>query len=107
MTDSNVFPKGTYIVLLSSCEGGSRWGDSIPNNHIYQLKEDSTTFYIMLEKDCTGSSSNGWIINPSNSAGFDKMKLRRATEEEIAAYREFGPCNIEKAKLFVNEYQIY
>ena len=104
MIDTNVFSKGTYIVVLADCCGGNNW-TAIPTNHIYKLREDSHTFKILLEKDTMGSTTNGWTA--AASCSLDKMKLRKATLEEIAAYERYGPCNIEKAKKFIFEYEIY
>lgn len=104
MNDPNIFPKGTHIVLLSNCDSSSVWEPGIPNNYIYRLHEDSSTFSIMLEKDAQ-DNENGWSIHPNSS--FDKMKLRKATKEEILAYKKYGVCSVEKAKDFIIEYQIY
>lgn len=100
--DPNVFPKGTHIVLLSGCNGTNIWEPDIPNNYIYQLRANSSTFSLFLEKDAMGSQ-NGW----SGSGNLDKMRLREAMQQEIAAYEKYGPCSIEKAKEFIFEYEIY
>lgn len=104
MIDTNIFPKGTHIVLLSSCDGSNVWGYKIPNNYIYKLRGDSSTFNLSLEKDAVGGQ-NGWsTVKPSV---YNKMRLRAATPEEIAAYEKYGPCSVEKAKEFIFEHEIY
>jgi hypothetical protein len=82
--DPNYFPAGTYVVLLQACTGTDFW-ETIPANHVYKLREDSSTFCFRIHKDIRGSSSNGWSTKDSKDCN-NKLKLRKATNEEILAY---------------------
>lgn len=93
--DPNVFPKGSYVVLLSTCDGDPRiWGNSIPVNYIYQLSRDSNSRCFFMAKDTRGNVNNGWSVDEEST--FDsKLKLRAATTEEIALYQKHdGPVSI-------------
>lgn len=93
--DPNVFPKGSYVVLLSTCDGNPRvWGNSIPVNCIYQLSKDSNSRCFYMAKDTRGNVDNGWSVDEEST--FDsKLKLRAATTEEIALYQKHdGPVSI-------------
>ena len=93
--DPNVFPKGSYVVLLSTCDGESGvWGDCIPINYIYQLSRDSNSRCFYMAKDTRGNVDNGWSVDEEST--FDsKLKLRAATTEEIALYQKHdGPVSI-------------
>lgn len=86
--DPNVFPKGSYVVLLSTCSGDPRgWRNSIPVNYIYQLSKDSNSRCFYMVKDAIGNIDNGWDVDEKRT--FDsKLKLRAATTEEIALYQK-------------------
>jgi hypothetical protein len=83
--DSNVFPAGSYVVLLASCDVGVKW-KGIPINHCYKLEQESNSNHFFINKDTEGSISNGWYHTPYDS----KLKLRAATPEEIAEYKKLG-----------------
>ncbi len=92
--DPNVFPKGSYVVLLSTCNGESGvWGESMPVNYVYQLREDSSTHRFLLVKDALGNSDNGWQVQDKTYDS--KLKLRAATLTERDLYRlHNGPVSI-------------
>jgi len=83
--DKNIFPAGTYVVHLSCCSGVDSWGDSdIPINHIYKLREASSSFRFLIEKDMGKSTTNGWSTGNLNFNS--ELLLREATPEEIKMY---------------------
>lgn len=82
--DKNVFPAGSYVVLLSSCAGNDNWKHSLPEQHIYQLREDSATYKFRVERNIVGTP-DGWSTTALDSR-LNKLSLRAATEEEIKAY---------------------
>ncbi len=93
--DPNVFPKGSYVVLLSTCDGDPIiWGDSIPINYVYQLRRDSNSRRFYMAKDTRGNVGNGWGVDEKTTYD-SKLKLRAATTEEIALYKKHdGPVSI-------------
>lgn len=80
-TDLNVFPKDSYVVLLSSCDGNNCWEHYIPEGFCYQLREDSNTFNFRIKQNTKGRA-DGWGDSPHN-----KLKLRAATPTEIIVYK--------------------
>lgn len=100
--DKNVFPKGTYVVLLSSCDGKNNWASQLPEGYIYKLREDSTSFNFMVDKDINGSRENGW---GTKKEGYkSELLLRAATQDEIDAYEQ-GIMRVADVKPSI--YQIY
>lgn len=79
--DPNIFPKDSYVVLLSSCTGNNCW-QSIPEGYCYQLREISSTFNFKITKDINLNKSNGW-----SGSAHDKLELRAATPTEIIVYK--------------------
>jgi len=85
--DPNVFPAGSYVVLLAGCTGEDTWGkDGIPVNHCYKLTTDSNSNSFYPDTDANESTTNGWSSVNYNS----KLKLRAATQEEIAEYKRLS-----------------
>lgn len=108
--DPNAFPKGTYVVMEHTCsvEGGN-WKDSMPEHYCYLLREDSTTVYVMMERDLKGSKNNGWRSGSPDTT-HKYLKLRRATPREIARYQELGmPFDVRTLPKdeIINQYSIY
>lgn len=84
--DTNVFPKGAYVVLLSSCTGTNNWAPGIPENYVYRLSEDSSTSNFDIEVDHE-NRENGWGSKDPNC---QKLRLRLATDNELIAYINAG-----------------
>jgi len=86
--DDCVFPKDSYVVMLSSPNGTNQWFNSIPQDAVYKLKENSSKKYMKFYKDIRGIK-NGWEAGElSNTC--NKLKLRLATQEEIEVYEKAG-----------------
>lgn len=102
----NEFKKGDYVVLLSTCDGKILWSN-IPINHCYKLTQDSTTYNFMIELDMIGSKTNGWSILYDEI--FNKLKLRKATQQEEEMYIQLGkPYDVSIIKEEItNSYLIY
>lgn len=101
----NEFKKGDYIVLLTSCDGGNCWSNSIPVNHVYKLKEDYDKKHFYPELDINGSKNNGWHTTKNDNEYKSRMTARAATAEEIAAYdKENKPVHIKYAIPLENEW---
>lgn len=96
MNDPNIFPVGSYVVLLHTCCDDQKvWQRSMPINHVYKLREASSTFRFYIEKDCTGSTSNAWYT--TDQSANNQLKLRAATDCEIAEYKRIDkPFDITK-----------
>lgn len=89
----NCFKKGEYVVLISSCTGTNVWNDCLPENYCYKLREDSHSLQFYVELDILNNKDNGWSC--SNGYSDNKLKLRKATEEEINEYNRLNkPYNI-------------
>lgn len=86
--DDCVFPKGSYVVLLSSSMKGNIWNDSIPEDYCFKLREDSNNKCILLELDINGSKTNGW--QTSDKSFKSQLKLRLATKAEQEYYDKIG-----------------
>lgn len=84
--EKNEFKKGDYVVLLTDCDGGNCWSDQIPINYCYKLRKNQNANYFYPELDIRNSKTNGWSTVPYNS----KLKVRQASEEEIAEYDRLG-----------------
>lgn len=96
--NKNVFPKGSYIVLLSSCTGDDNWAPIIPEGYVYRLTEDSSEYSFNIEKDCSGRG-NGWTLtkNADDKEKYDHFLLRAAFPEEIVRYEAaIGPVECMK-----------
>jgi len=109
--DPNVFPKGAYVVFLHGPGiNPNPWENIMPINHCYRLRLDSDTFNFHVEKDLSGSTSNGWS-KPYNSDGSNYMALRLATHKEISEYERLGgnPFNVTtlSKEEIVNDYSIF
>ena len=92
--DTNCFPVGAYVVLLSTCDGDpDLWGKSIPINHVYKLRQKSSSLNFLIEKDMADSTTNGWKNGVKGYSS--KLKLRLATKSEKHAYEaNGGPVSI-------------
>lgn len=105
MTKEDVFPKGSYVVLLSSCTGTNNWIKSMPENYCYKLKRDCNWLCFYPEIDINNSDRNGWCAglgddNPSRIS-YGNLDVRLATLEEIYEYERLGkpfPVNKEEIK---------
>lgn len=105
-----MYPKDSYIVLLSGCNGEDTWRSSIPINYCYKLDRNSFDddngiegFHVYKDKN---GKSNGW--NCSRGYGDDyNLKMRCATFQEITEYERLGkPFNINELPNS-NNYEIY
>lgn len=93
--DPNVFPAGSYVVLLASCNGGNCWSN-MPINHCYKLRNESATNRFYPEVDAKRNTSNGWRYSGTDNSVL-KLKLRAATPKEIAEYDRLGkPFDVTK-----------
>ena len=85
MKDKNFYSKGTYVVLLSTCNGRmdcwSGGGTPMLVNFVHKLREDSNTY-------CFKTENNGWDNNPNNINS--QLLLRKATQQEILDYDAAG-----------------
>jgi len=107
--DHNSFPAGAYVVLLASCDGINSWSSSIPINHCYKLRAESSTFCFAICKDITGSTSNGWQ-GVNKSTKHNKLKLRLATQLEAHEYQRLDkpfPISNLSINQIINNYEIF
>jgi hypothetical protein len=91
--DENVFQGGEYVVLLSSCDGRDCWrwrGGGMPENYCYRLADNSETFKFNVVKSLN-DKHNGWVSynREWDNEELNKLKLRRATPQEISHYKAF------------------
>ncbi len=80
------FKKGDYVVLLASCNGGNCW-TSMPVNHVYKLRLDSSIGCFMVEKD-KNNKENGWSCSYGNNNKL--IRLRQASGHEALLYQMEG-----------------
>jgi len=97
------FKKGSYVVLLSSCNGNDCWQNDIPEGYCYKLSKDCTKSYFYIEKDVVGDK-NGWDYDgvggkiPRGDKN-GKLKLREATIGEVMYYDMLNkPFNVKEFK---------
>ena len=83
------FKKGSYVVLLSSCDGNNCWEKDIPEGYCYKLSKDYTESYFYIEKDVVGDI-NGWDFGGNRIVPIGhvngKLKVRKATIDEAMHY---------------------
>lgn len=92
--------KGDYVVLLTGCDGEDTWKNSIGIGYVYKLRKNADVLHFYIEKDLTGSTTNGWGGNGDNN----KLTFRPATQQEIEEYnRENKPCKA----IGIISYEIY
>lgn len=97
-----LFLKGDYVVLLASCDGGDCWQPTIPINHCYRLTKNYKPNSFMIDRDMRGLESNGWSASNYPS----KLKVRRATSDEIETYNRLGkPFKV--SDVVYESYEIY
>jgi len=83
------FKKNDYVVLLSNCTGNpDDWLPGLPVNIVYQLSEDSNLYKFRVVKDLKGNKG-GWS-STLPSTELSNLRLRAATEKEIALYKFYN-----------------
>lgn len=110
--DTNMFPAGTYVVLLNTCsEDPNVWKLSMSVGFCYLLRSASDTFTFHIAQDNKGGNSNGWSIGSHSDNRPNKLKLRAASDQEIAEYKRLGKpydTTLLKHELqIINNYQIF
>lgn len=107
--DLNVFPAGTYVVLLSTCNGVPKvWRDCMTIGFCYRLRKASDTYNFHVEQDNKGGLNNGWSVSLGMGHRPNQLKLRLASDQEVAEYNRLGkPYDVTKLTQIINDYQIY